>query len=152
MNMFTILRNTKHFVRLKPSQPPVLSYSKFAKLKSNEEREAELQKRRLEIVRSAVESALRNEKCLPASKWKAIMTELEKNPELRYAATVQKYIFTILLSLRPNDSLQNARTFIESFGLKYEDLGIRRFIIQVYAKKASSEQLTATEEQQVIEW
>lgn len=152
MKMFTISKNIKHFVRLRPSQPLIVSYSKFAKLKSNEEREAELQKHRLEIVRRAITSALKNEKCLPASKWKSIVTELAKNPDLRSVSTVHKYIFMVLLSLRPNDSLKNAKAFIDSFGLKYEDLGVRRFIIQVYAKKAASEKLSEAEEQQIIEW
>ncbi|XP_055303152.1 mitochondrial ribonuclease P catalytic subunit-like [Sitodiplosis mosellana] len=150
--MFTISTNIKHFVRLRPMQPAIFSYSKFAKLKSNDERAAELQKQRYNVVHTAITSALKKQKCLPASEWKLIVTELQKNPEFRNENTLNKLVFTVLLSLRPNDSLQNARTFIESFGLKYEDLGIRRFIIQLYAKKASVEKLTEAEEQQLIDW
>lgn len=88
---------------------------------------------------------------MPVSEWKSIVTELQKNADFKSKSSIKPIMFAVLLSLHPpNDSLQNAKNFIESFNLEY-DLGIKRLIIQLYAKKATKEKLTETEEHELLE-
>lgn len=149
--MFRISTNFKYFFSLKPIRTPVLTYSKFAKLKSNEEREAELRQQRFNFVRTTITSTLKNRKCMPVSEWKECITELQKNPVFKDERIIKIIIFDVLMSLRrPNDSMQNAKNVIESLNLKY-DLGVKRTIIQLYAKKASEGKLSETEEKELIE-
>lgn len=149
--MLRISTNLKYFLSLKSIRTPLLPYSKFTKLKSNEEREAELKQQRFNSVRTTITSALKSRKSMPVSEWKEILTELQKNPVFKTDRTIKTIMFDVLMSLRrPNDSMQNAKNFIESFNLTY-DLSVKRAIIQLYAKKASEEKLSETEEQELIE-
>lgn len=126
----------------------VCFYAKFVQ-KTKEELREEVEKKKLSFVRNTITSALKQRKCLSVPEWKTLGGELQKNIHFKSPNCAKRYVFDILLSLRPpNDSMQTAKNYIEAFDLPY-DLNIKRNIIQLYAKKASEERLTDKEENEL---
>lgn len=127
----------------------VFRYAKYVQ-KSKEDLKLELENKRFNLVRDAVTSALKRRKSLSVSEWKSLDTNLKTDNLLRTTPTLSRIIFAVLLSLRlPNDSLQNARNFIEACNIDY-DLNVKRTFIELYAKKASEDKLTADEERDLV--
>lgn len=128
----------------------VFHFAKYVR-KSKEELREELEKKRFDIVQSSIASVLKRRKCLSVSEWKKLVPELNSNQKLQSPTLVTRLVFAALLKLRPpNDSLQNARHFIEANDLKY-DLALKRRIIELYAKKAAEDKLTDEEENELIQ-
>ncbi|XP_031628172.1 mitochondrial ribonuclease P catalytic subunit-like [Contarinia nasturtii] len=144
--MFMILRKTSICGNSKPFQQ-VSNYAKIFKLLiSKEERAAKLQKERFELVRTCITSALKNRRSLSVSEFRTIESEMRSKSYHR----IRDHIFDVFFTLRPpNDSMENARNFIEAFDIK-DDLNITSKLIRLYAKKASESQLTEKEEQELI--
>lgn len=113
------------------------------------ERRAEEEKSKLNFVRNTITSVLKERNYVSVPEWKVLGGELQKNNYFESPHSAKHYVFAALLRLRPpNDSMQTARNFIEAFDLQY-DLIIKRNIIQLYAKKASEQQLTEKEEKEI---
>lgn len=149
VKMFTILARLNHSVRFRPHQQ-VLGYAKF-KIKNKEERAAEIYEKKFNFMRSTITSALQRRTSLTVTDWKSIVTDLQKHPDYKNPRVLNDYVFDAVLSLKPpHDSLQNANTFIEAFGIQY-DLYIKQKFIQLLAKKGSEVQLSIEEENELIE-
>lgn len=128
----------------------VFYYAKFVQ-KSREELKAELESKRFNLVRNAITSVLKRRKYLSVTEWKSLGTELQAENHLRTVPNLNRVVFAALLSLRPpNDSLQNARHFIEATNID-QDLNVKRTFIELYAKKESEDKLTAEEEKDLIQ-
>lgn len=147
--MFTITSNIKNAVKLKSFQRAIsYKFNKLSKLKSREEREAELQKQRIDFVRTSITSVLKNRKSLSVSEWKILVADMKTKTDI---GTMNRNIFNVLLGLRrPHDALQNGLNFIESQDMKH-DLGVKRALIQFYAKKAGDTKLTETEAKHLLD-
>lgn len=149
VEMFGISPRLNYFVRLRPIQQ-AFGYAKI-KPKNRDEREAEYREKQINFIRSQITSALERRKSLSTTDWKSVVTELQKDGNFKDSTKLNRYVFAAVLSLKPpHDSMQNARNFIEAFDIQY-DLFIKRFIIQLYAKKASEAELSSKEEEEVIE-
>lgn len=129
----------------------IFRYAKFGP-KSREEREAEAEAERIKMIRNSITSMLQRRQFLSVPEWKSLHLELQKlSPNFKNPSYLNRKIFNVLQNLRPpNDSMKNAQTLIEAFGIKY-DLSLKRILIQLYAKKASEQKLNDKEEQELIE-
>lgn len=146
--MFSVVnKKFPTFIRL----PQVFRYAKFVQ-KSKEELREELASSRFKIVKDSVESALKQNKCLSVPEWKSITAQLKKHHLLALQEGVlNQLIFTVLLALPPpNDSVSNARNFVEASNLTY-DLNVKRRFVELYAKKHAEDKLTEEEEREIIE-
>lgn len=146
--MFSVVnKKFPTFIRL----PQVFRYAKFVQ-KSKEELREELASSRFKIVKDSVDSALKKNKCLSVPEWKAITAQLKKHHLLALQQGVlNQLIFTVLLALPPpNDSVSNARNFVEASNLTY-DLNVKRRFVELYAKKHAEDKLTEEEEREIIE-
>lgn len=141
INKLVITRNFQQIFR----------YAKFGP-KSMEERRAEAEAERIKIIENSITSALQRRQFLTVPEWKSLHLELQKKtPHFKNQSYLNRKILNVLQNLRPpNDSMKNARTLIEAFGIKY-DLSLKRILIQLYAKKASEQRLNDKEEQELIE-
>lgn len=145
--MFT--KSALKFVRPTRFQS-VFCFAKYVQ-KSKEEIQTELETKRFNLVRNSITSALKNKQFLSVPEWKTLATEMKTENHLRTIKNLDRTIFSALLSLRPpNDSLQNARHFIEASNISH-DLSTKRIFIELYAKKASETKLTDEEEKDLIQ-
>lgn len=154
--LYTRVQNVRMFTKsahqiLRPIRfQSVFWYAKYVQ-KSKEEIQLELEAKRLNLVRTSIKSALKNKKFLSVPEWKTLTTELNTENHLRTVKNLDRVVFSALLSLRPpNDSLQNARNFIEASNIS-NDLLTKRIFIELYAKKASETKLTDEEEKDLIQ-
>lgn len=128
----------------------VFRYAKFVQ-KSKDDIKAELETKRFDLVRNAITSVLKRKKFLSVKEWKSLTAEMQSEPHLRTVPNLNRVIFAVLLRLRPpNDSLQNAKNFIAASNIDH-DLNTKRTFVELYAKKASEDKLTAEEEKHLIQ-
>ncbi|XP_031624091.1 mitochondrial ribonuclease P catalytic subunit-like [Contarinia nasturtii] len=146
--MFVILRKI-HFFENSKSFQQVFNYAKYAK-QSTCERKAKLEKQQFNLVRGCITSALKDRPSLSVSEFKTIGAELySKCNEFKHIS-FHYHVFSVLFTLRPpNDSLENAKNFIEAFDIK-NNSRLKKIFIQLYTKKASEFKLTEKEEQELI--
>lgn len=139
-----------NFLCLRPFHQ-IIRYAKFGP-KNREERLAVVHANRRKIIEDSLFSVLKKRKNLSVQEWKALQTELEiKEPTFKSSKVLKSAIFNVLMSLRPpNDSMANAKTLFEAFGLT-NDIGLKQNYIQLYAKRAAEQQLTDEEEKELIE-
>lgn len=148
IEMFVLLKN-KLFHRKSKIFHQACDYAKYSKTLIFLYCRAK-DKKRYELVRTCIKSALKNRKSLSPSEFKTIETELcSKSYEFKYRGYC-RYVFKVLSELQPpNDSLENAKHFVEAYNLKNN----QRFKLQMinfYAKKASETNLTDEEEQELL--
>lgn len=146
--MFSVInKKIPTFIRL----PQVFRYAKYVQ-KSREELREELESSRFKIVKDSITSALKQNKCLSVPEWKSLTAQFNKNHLLSYkGGDTNQLVFAALLALPPpNDSVTNARNFIEALNLSY-DLNVKRRFVELYAKKHAEDKLTEEEEKEIIE-
>lgn len=126
-------------------------YAKFVQ-KSKEELREELESSRFKIVKDSITTALKQNKCLSVPEWKSLTAQLNKHHLLALRhGVLNQLVFTVLLALPPpNDSVSNARNFVEASNLSY-DLNVKRRFVELYAKKHAEDKLTEEEEKEIIE-
>lgn len=130
---------------------PIIRSAKFGP-KNKEERYAAVDAERVKKIRNSLIALLQSRPFLSVAEWKKLHTELVKQDvHFKSPNYLKNKIFGVILNLRlPNDSMENAKTLIEAFGLE-DDLVLKRTLIQLYSKKASEQGLTDEEEQKLIE-
>lgn len=141
--MFAIFRQIKFFENSKSFQQ-VFNYSKYAK----KVKDCNLEKEQFDLVYKCITSRLKNRKSLSVSEFKRVGVELNsKCKDFKHNGF--DHVFNVLLTLRPHDSLANAKNFADALNI-HCGLRLKHIFIRFYVKKSSECKLTEKEEQELI--
>ncbi|XP_031623922.1 uncharacterized protein LOC116341153 isoform X2 [Contarinia nasturtii] len=103
-----------------------------------------------DLVCGCVMSALKNRKSLSVSEFKKIEEELRSKCNELKKMQFYQHVFNVLFTLRPpNDSIENAKSFVEAFNIK-NDLNVKKNFIRLYTQKALEFELTEKEEKELV--